>query len=110
MPFRTIDNLKLGTMKKPTDWCFSPNDYGDEVLIQSDKRIAKINLVTGKGLLSDGKGGHPGSHKLHPALGAVEIIVSAADLERLKQAHQGNANCKPGQGIILTGERAGQVV
>ncbi len=111
MGFATISDLKLGTMKKAVGWCFDPRDQGDgTVVIQSDKRIARVHLTTGEGLLSDGKGGHQGTWKLSPAAGAVKITVPPSDLERIRMAAQRNPNMKAGEALIVTGERAGQVV
>lgn len=78
--------VKLGNMKKPQQFTVCPvsNAQPNEVIIQSDKRIARINMETGKAMLSDGKGGHQGFHKLHGIMGAVEIDVPADVLAQLK--------------------------
>jgi len=70
---------KLGPMRKKVEWVVYPNlrknDDGDEVLfVQSDKRAVAINVKTGKGMLSNGKG-HPGFHTVSKFLGAIEIDV-----------------------------------
>lgn len=77
---------KLGTMRKAADWTIYPvkADAPNKRIIQCDKRIAEVNLETGKAMLSDGKGGHQGFIKLSPALGAVEVDVPADMLEALK--------------------------
>lgn len=56
----------------------------DEVIIQSHKRIAKINLVTGKGVLSDGKNDAYFMH-LHPSMGAKPIDVPQSVIDELKK-------------------------
>lgn len=78
---------KLGTMKKPAEFTVCPKSSGDTsptVTIQSDKRIARVNLETGKVMVSDGKGGHPGFHKLLGMCGAKEYDCPPELLEKLK--------------------------
>ena len=74
---------KLGTMRKAVDWVVYPNSYNasksktegaQTLFIQSDKRACAINVETGKGMLSNGRG-HPGFHSTMAALGAKEIDV-----------------------------------
>lgn len=85
MGFKNIV-CKLGNMRKEADWTLYPQkaDKLDEVIIQCDKRIASVNLTTGKAMLSSGKGGHNGFMHLSPALGAVEVDVPADVLQTLK--------------------------
>lgn len=67
---------KLGTMRKAVEWVVYPPDSDpDEIVIQSDKRIACFNVKTGKGLLS--KSCSSGAYFLHlnPVLGATHIVV-----------------------------------
>jgi hypothetical protein len=67
---------KLGNMRKAQDWVVYPPVAGrNGITIQSDKRIACFDPENGKGLLSDGKGGHQGFHKLMPFAGAITVIV-----------------------------------
>lgn len=65
----------MGNMKKAVEWTVCPvsTNASHEVTIQSDKRIAKVNKLTGKTILSTGKGGHNGFAHLSKMLGAVEI-------------------------------------
>jgi hypothetical protein len=84
---RFIDiTCKIGNMRKAASFTVCPKATPDsrEVTIQSDKRIARINLDTGKVVLSDGKGGHPGFHKLLAICGAVELDCPADVLEQLR--------------------------
>lgn len=76
---------KLGNMRKEVDWSIYPVTDPNLIMIQCDKRIARINMTTGKAMLSDGKGGHNGFMKLAPMFGAVEVDVSAEIVEELKQ-------------------------
>ena len=85
-PFRQVIG-KLGNMRKPVEWVIYPARQAGErtVIIQSDNRIAAVNLDTGDAVLSDGKGGHPGFQKLSPALGATKCICPSELLEQLRQ-------------------------
>jgi len=97
MKFRDI-TLKLGNMRAAQEFTMYPNNPTDTVItIQSDKRIARIDLTTGNGIISDGKGGHQGHAKLHPALGGKGIKVDADTLAKLQEmAKQGT-----GTSVIL---------
>lgn len=77
--------IKLGNMKRAQEFTVCPvsNVAPHLVTIQSDKRIARIDLETGKAVLSDGKGGHQGFAKLMPFLGAKEVDVPADVLEEV---------------------------
>ena len=77
---------KLGNMRKAVEWVIYPFNAEDRLLmIQCDKRIAQINLETGKGMLSDGKGGHQGFFKLNRMAGAKEIDCPSELLEQLRE-------------------------
>jgi hypothetical protein len=77
---------KLGNMRKTQEWTVYPIDDGaTDVVIQCDQRIAKIDLKTGKGLLSSGKGGHQGFMMLSSIMGAKEIDAPAELLEELRR-------------------------
>lgn len=79
---------KLGSMRKEVDWILYLRDSsameGKYVIIQSDKRIAKVFLETGKAILSDGKGGHQGFLKLQKGNGNVVVQVPEKLIEDLK--------------------------
>lgn len=78
---------KLGNMRKPVEWTVYPSRKQGErvVIIQSDKRIAAVNLDTGDTVLSDGKGGHPGFLKLSTLLGATKCMCPSELMEQLQQ-------------------------
>lgn len=77
---------KLGNMRKADEFVIYPLDSAnpETVLIQADKRIAKVHLASGKALLSDGKGGHQGCVKLSKSLGAKVIDVPPDVLAALR--------------------------
>ena len=77
-------NAKLGNMKKSVEWVICPRPESREVIVQCNKRIAKINLDTGMAVLSSGKGGHNGFVHLSPMLGATECVVPQDVLEQVE--------------------------
>lgn len=77
---------KLGNMRRAQDFTVYPNQDNNQIVIQSDKRIAAFDKFTGQGLLSDGKGGHQGFIKLSPVLGAKEITVSQEFIQECLKA------------------------
>ena len=79
---------KLGNMRRAAQFLLYPRkSEADTVTIQSDSRIAQVNLTTGKTWLSSGKGGRYGNTFLHlsPVLGAVEVDCPTDVLEELKK-------------------------
>lgn len=87
MMIKRLD-LKLGSMRKAQDFIVYPasRDEGSKVLIQSDKRIAQIDIETGEGVLSNGKAGHPGFIELMEIRGAKPIKVGAEVIDAIKAA------------------------
>lgn len=85
MAFKNIV-CKLGNMRKPGDWVLYPQraESLNKVIIQCDKRIAEVDLSTGKAMLSSGKG-HQGFAMLLPFMGATEIDVPADVIAELKR-------------------------
>lgn len=78
-------NLKLGNMRKAQNFTIYPFREGDtHIIIQSDKRIARIDIKTGKGLVSSGKGGHPGFHALNSMFNPQLIQLSEVDLSTIR--------------------------
>lgn len=76
---------KLGNMRKAQEFTLYPYTKGETtILIQADNRIARVDLVSGNALLSNGKGGHQGTVKLLPQLGATLVDVPADILASIK--------------------------
>ena len=71
---------KLGNMRKEVEWIIYPQKDGkpEEVLIQSDRRIAMVWLTKGAAVLSSGKAGHPGTIELSAHRGATLVTVPVA--------------------------------
>lgn len=79
---------KLGNMRKAADFIVYPkstDDTSKNLIIQSDSRICKFDVETGKGLLSANKRGAGFMH-LHPVLGATVIDVPSDVIEAAKAA------------------------
>lgn len=88
---------KLGNMRKAVEWTICPQDSTtpNEIVIQADKRIAKVFLDKGKAILSDGKGGHPGYMKLLFSLGATVVDVPSEVIQELKDKIAKNPQVGP---------------
>ena len=86
-------DAKLGGMRKAQNFIVCPVSNQDEhlIIIQSDKRIARINMDTKKAMLSDGKGGHQGFAKLNPFCGAKEVDAPQELIDELNKV-RGNTN------------------
>ena len=82
---------KIGNMRKEKDFVVYPFAEGATGLkVQSDNRIAYIDLATGKGIVSDGKNGHQGFIKLNPALGAKMYDIPENFMTQLRAFSSGN--------------------
>ena len=86
-----VFDAKLGNMKKPARFVVYPRKTGDAtVLVQSDRRIAQITLADGKGIISDGKGGHPGFEKLSAFFGGTDFQCPPDLLKKLNSIPEGD--------------------
>lgn len=109
MPITRV-TFKIGTMRKEADWVVYPADRtaGEEsptLFVQSDKRALSIDLSTGKGMLSNGKG-HPGFHSVARFMGATEVDVPPDLIEKLiaAQPQRGDTiGTMPGGGVVVIG-------
>jgi hypothetical protein len=89
---------KLGSMRANTDWSVYPHKAGNpDAIIQCDKRIAKINLETGEGVVSDGKSGHNNFMGLNSFLGAKPCKADALMIADIKAIVAGD----DGSGTIV---------
>jgi len=89
---------KLGNMRKDVEWTVYPasrtaNSDTPTLFVQSDKRAVRINLKTGIGWLSNGKG-HPGFGSTTLFLGAKEIKVPQGFIDKALA-------CQPKSGDII---------
>ena len=101
MNIKRLD-LKLGSMRKAQNFIVYPasRDEGSKVLIQSDKRIAQIDIETGEGMLSDGRASHPGFIELMKIRGAKPIKVDAEVIEAIKAARPKSGD-QVGPGVTI---------
>lgn len=83
--FRNI-TAKFGNMRKAQEFtiCEGGSNEDGMVTLQSDKRIAKVNLNAESVILSDGKGGHQGWQKLSPVFGAKQYACPDSVINELK--------------------------
>lgn len=82
--FRSV-TCKLGNMRKAVEFTIYPRDAGNPVVqIQSDSRIAQINLETGKGVLSKGRPGGAYNIDLLAIRGATAIEVPQQVIDDIK--------------------------
>ena len=83
--FQTV-TAKLGNMRKTVEWTVYPRAAGGEHrrIIQSKNRIAEVDLNLGSVVLSDGKGGHQGFHKLTAFAGATVVECPPDLLDQLR--------------------------
>lgn len=90
-----IKNIKckLGNMRKVVDWViYPPEEQSKSVIIQSDRRIARVFLDKNVAMLSDGKGGHQGFHKLSPTMGAMVVDVPEEIVKELREKYKNGTN------------------
>jgi hypothetical protein len=82
---------KMGNMRKSVDWTVYPcKPDAPDVTIQSDARIAQIDLATGKALLSKACPNGAYFVDLNPIRGATVVDVPADLLDAVKKIVQGS--------------------
>ena len=80
--FLSID-LKVANMRNVQNFTVYPYDGGDEIKIQSDKRIASINIRTGEGKINR-KNEQNGAYFIHLQMGVIKFKID----EEIKIAFQ----------------------
>ena len=87
--FRKVEG-KMGRMRKAVDWVVCPvsTNSPNQITIQCERYIAQLDTDTNKVIMSDGKGGHPGFHKLQKMFGAKEIDAPQWLLDQLADLEQ----------------------
>lgn len=89
---------KLGNMKKAQEWTiYKREENSPEVMIQCDKRIAKINVETRQAMLST-----KGSSFMHllEFMGAIKIEVPQDTIDKILAAGSPKVGEYLGGGII----------
>ncbi len=98
--------IKFGNMRgEAQEFVLYPYNGKDTLLIQSDKRIAEINLRTGVTVLS--KQMQNGAYFMHlsPMFGATICQFPADELVKLQEYLWNNAGEKLHGGIIITEDK-----
>lgn len=80
--FLSID-LKVANMRNVQNFTIYPYTGGDEIKIQSDKRIASINIRTGEGKINP-KNQQNGAYFIHLQMGVIKFQID----EEVKIAFQ----------------------
>jgi hypothetical protein len=57
-------SMKVANMRNGQDFILYPYSGGDEILLQSKKRFARVNLRTGEGIINGKNENYPNSIKL----------------------------------------------
>ena len=94
-------NLKVKGMRKPQNFCVYPIKEADPLItIQSDRRIAQIDINTGKGKINKKSysGGAYFHHLSHSPL--MEFQLSESDLQALKEVIFNTASKRAGSSIV----------
>jgi len=99
----TSFDMKLKGMRKTQDFIVYPisaNDTEQEIKIQSDTRIGRLSLITGKGIMSQShQSGAYAHHLIMDKMNPFE--VKAEDLEALKNHIRGTASPMAGNNGII---------
>jgi hypothetical protein len=105
-------DMKLPNMRKPQDFIVYPiskkQDW-EEINIQSENRFGRLNLLTGKGVMSTPKGYANSMHLMwdEARKQAVEFEVTAEDLELLKEKIKGTASAMAGTNGVIYSDNSG---
>jgi hypothetical protein len=97
-------DMQLKGMRKAQEfitYAITAEDAGKPIMVQSDTRIGLIDLATGRGLMSKS---HPnGAYFVHYQMDPkTKFMVSAKDLDLLKQAINGSAGSNVGTAGVVS--------
>ena len=93
--------LKVANMRTAQEFTVYPYDGGDTILVQSNKRFARINLRTGKGVINAKNENYANSIKLQ--MNPLGFEVPAEALVNIK-AYLWNNDGKNGGGSVISYE------
>lgn len=100
-------SLKFGNMRKAQDFTLYPFKEGDkEIIVQSQKSIARINPTNGE-MLYNTKGCY--FHHLQPFLGAQKGQLSPVDLATIKMLVFTNGETIELAGGAVTADNSGGI-
>ena len=93
-------DFKFEGMKKEQDFIIYPcSATDDQVLLQSDKRIIRVELSTGKAILS--KGGRCYAPDLHPLRGAKMISLDRGVIDKIRTMRDTMAGVNPNGVVVI---------
>lgn len=96
-------NMKMPSMRKEQDFIVYPLQKGVDwvnIMIQSDTRIGRLNLLSGKGQMSKSHQG--GAYGVHLSIDKLEEFeLSKEDIEKLKEQIKSTAGSLVG-GVVKT--------
>lgn len=94
-------SARLGNMRKPADWIVYPASRGGadgKLLIQSDTRIAEIDVATKKARLSPAKSS--GAYFIHLVMPGVTTVDVPQDVIDAALAAQPKSGDTLGNGVV----------
>lgn len=94
---------KLGNMRQPADFTIYPIQQDDTtILLQSAHRMARIQIASGSGVLSQAVANYPNSQHLYKEKGAMDIQLNPEQFEALKEAAKGRGKTiSIGGGVMI---------
>lgn len=100
---RTVHgNFKFEGMRKEQDFIIYPCSTTDEtILLQSDKRLARVEIATGKAILS--QGGRNYSTDLYLERGAKVILIDQENMDKIIKMRNLMAGVNPDPQAVLIG-------
>jgi hypothetical protein len=99
MGFCSIE-LKLGNMRNAQNFTLCPGLNGNIATLQSDKRIAKVDIVTGRGIIN-GKNEQYGAYGAHLLFNSINIQLDENTCKNL-QTHY--LECPAGMNEVKSGD------
>lgn len=78
-------SIKMPSMRKEDSFLIYPYSGGDTVLLQSNKRIMRLNLRTGETTLSKSHPNGSYAHHLYAETGAINVLMPAEDLIKIQE-------------------------
>lgn len=93
--------FKAGNMKAEQEFTLYPYTGGETITLQSDKRICKVNVHTGKGVMNR-KNEQRGAYFAHFALGTIEVQVPHTTMNEIREHLKGAAGLQQvGAGLLI---------
>lgn len=95
---------QFGAMRKPQDWIVYPcQDSGSIITIQSDHRFGRVDMASGKGVISANRAQYASSVWLAQCIAsrkAEPIILEEIERERLRAAIHSTGGLLVGESFV----------